>query len=64
MHFFQSSLEALAAPGIHRQKSKCLREAHTIRTFMQKLDVGIYLAKDRPKDDFPERSLRDGAFCK
>ena len=64
MHFFDSSFEALATHGIHRDEGECLRERHTICAPMQKFYMRIHFAKDRTEHNFPERSLRNGSLYK
>jgi len=62
MHFFNSSIEALATHGIHGEEGECLRESHTIRSSMQKFYVRIHFAEDCTENNLPERSLRNGSL--
>ncbi len=62
MHFFDSSFEALATHGIHREEGECLREGNTIRAPMQKFNVCVHFPKHRTENNFPECSLRNGSL--
>jgi len=47
--FLKGSFEGLADDGAHREEAECLRERHTIRAHLQKLDLGFDFPKRRPR---------------
>lgn len=60
MHFFDSSFEALATHGIHREEGERLREGNTIRALMQKFNVCVHFPKNRTENNFSQFSLWNG----
>lgn len=64
LHPFGSSVEALAAYGIHSKEAECLRERHTISSSTQKFNVRSHLPKNCTQSHFTERSLGNRPFYK
>ncbi len=61
-HFFGSHFEAIAAYLIHRKEAECLREWNTVRTRVQKFNLGVHLPQNGSHSHFTECSRSNRPF--